>query len=72
MPKIHCLQYFLPINHSINYSEMFVLYCLWLFGVKEMDKYLLNIFSLNSTLDSEMREVLWIGGNLAIGTVGNM
>lgn len=70
MPKIHGLQYFLPINHFMNYSEIFVLHCLWhwLFGVREVDKHPLNIFSLSRDSDWEMRE--WCG-LLAVGVVGN-
>lgn len=62
MPKIHCLQYFLPINHFMNYSEIFVLRCLWhwLFGVREIDKYPLNILSLSRDWDWEIGEVLWV------------
>lgn len=52
MPNRYCLQYFLPINHLMNYSEIFVLLCLWhwLFGVREIDKHHLNVFSLNRDL----------------------
>lgn len=42
----------------MNYSEIFVLHCLWLFGVKETDKYPLNMISLNRDLDWEVGKVL--------------
>lgn len=62
MPKIHCLQCFLPINHFIIYSEILVLRYLWhwLFGVRKIGKYPLNIFSLNRDLDREMGKVVWV------------